>query len=392
MYDVVMLVLNDVAYDRRVRAEAAALAAAGWRVLVIGTQRHDGLLPDQERMQGFDLRRARYGRFGAALWRPWRWVRHVLQAWQLVRTLRGVRTRAYHAHDLPALILLSIVRTLDQNRAALVYDAHELYFFMTRDDPRLVQIWRWLTLPLFVRLEGRLARRADAILGLAEERGRFMARWYGVPRPTIIHNALDPVAELCGLPVDLRRVVGTDRRIIVHTGDLTERGRCLGELVESVARLPDDAVLVFLGQGTAAAALRADAARSGIAHRVYFVPPVPPEQVATTIRAADAAVILLRPDSYNIRAAIPNKLWEAVAAGVPVVASNTRGMVSIIRRYHLGIVYEGCDPATVAGALSEMLSPDTQMYYRARVKEAQQVLNWQTEAAKLCALYREVLR
>ncbi|MBN2304758.1 MAG: glycosyltransferase, partial [Anaerolineae bacterium] len=318
-----MIVLNDMTYDGRVRAEAAALVAAGWRVLVIGTQRADGSLPDRETIRGFDLWRVRYGRYGARLWRPWRWFRHGFQATQVVRTVLSVRARAYHAHDFPALILLSLARILHRGlrgrRVVLVYDAHELYLFQGQYTSRLVRAWHRLTLPLFAWVEGALARRADAVIGLSAARGRFLARWYGIPRPVIVFNTLDPVGETADSPIDLRAVVGTGRRIVVHTGDITDQGRCLTELVTAVAQLLDDVALVFLGRGDEEKPLRQLAKTLGIGQRVFFVPPVPPEQVPATICVADVAVALLRPDSYNIRASIPNKLWEAVAAGVPVV-------------------------------------------------------------------------
>ncbi len=71
--------------DARVRREAAALAGAGWRVLVVGTQRARGTLPERETLYGFDIQRVSYGRFGAQKWWPWRWIRHGLQAGQIIR-------------------------------------------------------------------------------------------------------------------------------------------------------------------------------------------------------------------------------------------------------------------------------------------------------------------
>jgi glycogen(starch) synthase len=390
-YDVVMLVLNDVSFDGRVRSEAAALAAAGWRVLVVGTQRANGKLPDQETMQGFELRRVRYGRFGERLWRPWRWVRHGLQAWQIVRALSERQTRAYDAHDFPALILVSLTLMLRHRRAVLVYDAHELYLFRAPYHSRLANAWHRLTRPLFMHLEQRLARRADAVLALAEARARLLARWYGIPRPAVIQNALDPVSLDIPAPVDLRRVVGEGRRCVVHTGDIDGRRRAVTELVRAVALLPEDVALVFLGQGASVEAVRALAEACGIGERVFIVPPVPPEHVAVTIRPADVAAILMRTESWNTRAGLPNKLFEAVGAGVPVLASDMFVLRRVVRRYDLGLLCDQDDPALIARALRQMLVPETQAFYRERVQAAQRDLNWQIEAEKLRTVYGRLL-
>lgn len=383
-YDIVMLVLNDLAVDGRVRSEAAALAADGRRVLVIGTQRADGSLPDRESLRGFEVQRVRYGRYGAAKWWPWRWLRHAIQAGQVVAALRQVRTRAFHAHDLPALLLVALARGLRGARPKLVYDAHELYLFMA---PQGARRWR----PVFMGIEGALARRADGVLALAEGRARLLSRWYRIPCPVVIENMLDPVPEGAPAPVDLRAVAGAGRRIVVHTGYVDPRRRATRELVLALHTLPDDIALVFLGGGEGVAALHALARESGLGDRVHFLPPVPPETVAATIRVADAAAILMRAESWNTRAGLPNKLFEAVAAGVPVVASDMFVLRRIVRRYDLGVLVDHDDPADIARGLAAVLSPEGQARYRAGMRAAQREMTWTGEAARLCAFYREVL-
>lgn len=390
-YDVVMLVLNDVSFDGRVRNEAAALVKAGWRVLVIGTQRSDGTLPDSESWHGVDLWRVRYRRFGAGLWWPWRWIRHGLQAWQILHILASTSARVYHAHDLPALILLSIVRAGRHKRPALVYDSHELYLFQPRNRSRLAEWLHQFTLPLAMALEGYLARRANGVLALVEGRARLLSRWYKIPRPLVIHNALDPVDEHAPAPINLQFVIGMGRRCIVHTGNIVERWLAVAELVRAVALLPDDVALVFLGQGESAGYVRTLADQLGLNGRVYIVPPVQPDQVAAVIRSADVAAIPLRPESWNIRAALPNKLFEAIGAGVPVLASNMFVLRRIVRRYDLGLCCDFNDPAAIAAALRQMLTPEAQSHYRACVRAAQVEINQQAEMRKLLDFYRLLL-
>jgi glycogen(starch) synthase len=390
-YGIVMLVLNDVAHDARVRREAAALAGAGWRVLVVGTQRAGGTLPQRETLNGFDILRMNYRRFGAQKWWPWRWIRHGLQAGQIVWVLRKIPARAYHAHDLPALTLVSLVRGLQRNPPALVYDSHELFLFTSPYKSRLFNRWHWLTRPAFMRLEGYLTRQTDAVITVCEAIARLLARWYGIKRPDVIRNALDPVnaASSPDLP-DLHDITG-GRRCIVHTGRITNRGRCLTELVEALALLPADVALVFLGTvEDAKPELDRQIERLKLNGRVFFVPPVAPEQVSLVIRSADAAAVLMRPDSLNMRAALPAKFFEAIAAGVPVVASAQYTLARVVHAFELG---ECCatDPQSIAAAFTRVLDPERQQYYRGRIAAAQQVLNWQTEAVKLCAIYQRVL-
>jgi glycosyltransferase involved in cell wall biosynthesis len=387
-YDVVMLALNDLAHDGRVRREAAALARAGWRVLVLGTQRSDGPLPDDERIQGFEVQRVRYENFGVRLWWPWRWLRHGLQAVQLIRALRSVSPQAYHAHDLPALMLVSLAR---RRKTRLVYDSHELYLFQSPRRIRWADAWHRANRRLFFALERYLARRADAVIVVSEPCARILRRWYRLKTILVVRNCIDPPPTNAHIPVAIRARTGEGSHLIVHTGDLTNRGRCLSELVEAFRLLDPDVNLVFLGQGEDQSMLEQQVVQSGLEDRVEFVPPVPPAEVAATIQVADAAVVALRPDSWHIRSTLPNKLFEAIAAGLPVVVSKTFALARIVRAFDLGILCDTTDPGAIALALRQIVEPQHQHHYRARVRMAQAGLNWQTEAAKLCHLYRTLL-
>jgi len=379
-YDIVMLVLNDLSFDGRVRREAAALAGHGWRVLVIGTQRAGGTLPDDEHALGFRIRRVRYGRFGYSLRRPWRWARHILQAVQIVRALSRTRARVYHAHDLPALLLAAAARWGRRSETRLVYDSHELYLYLPRDRSRRGDRLYRLVRPIWFAVERRLARGADAVITVSEPVARCLAGWYGIPRPVVIRNCIDPVPP-----------APAQKPYLVHTGDLTNRGRCLDELVEAFAAVPEGVDLVFLGYGEARAALEVRAQTLGVENRVRFVPPVKPEAVAETISDAQAALVLLRPDSWHSRATLPNKLFEAVAAGLPVVASDKFAVRRMVESYRLGIICDATDPAAIAGAIRRILEPERQTEHRQAITEAQHRLNWRTEAERLAALYRELL-
>lgn len=390
-YDSVMVVLNDLSFDIRVRNEAAALAADGRRVLVIGTQRADGGLPDRESVRGFEMLRVRYGRWGAAKWWPWRWLRHGVQAVQLIRVVRGVPARVLHAHDLPALLLVAAARMLRRDHPQVIYDAHELWLFQSPPESRLARVWHRVTRPFFMRIERALMRRADRVITLAEVMARVFTRWYGVAPPAVIVNALDLVPPEAQAPVDLRALVGADRQIVVHTGFADLRRRAVLELVTALALLPDDIVLVLLGAGDDTRVVEQHACDHGVAERMFIVAAVPPEQVTVTIRAADAAAVLLRPDSWNTRVGLPNKLFEALAAGVPVVASDLCVLRPYVRRWGIGRLCDQDDPVAIAAALQAVLDPVIQAELRANIRAAQAEFNETREADKLCDLYREVL-
>jgi glycosyltransferase involved in cell wall biosynthesis len=287
---------------------------------------------------------------------------------------------------------MTVARWFRDGATSIVYDAHELFLFQPPRGRRLADFWTRTTRPIFLALERRLARQATAVVTVTEPLARWYAWKFRVPRPCVVRNALDPLLRDDTGPVDLRKIVEPTCAILVHTGIITNRGRSLSETVEALQYVPESVCLVFLGQGEHQEDLQETARKWGVSGRVFFVPPVLPDEVPETIRSADAALVLLRPDSVNTWGALPNKLFEAVAAGLPVVVSPTFALARVVVEHDLGPVCVGFGPQEIAAGIQAALSPEGQSRYRARVMAAQQKMNWQHEAAKLCQIYEGILR
>jgi glycosyltransferase involved in cell wall biosynthesis len=94
--------------------------------------------------------------------------------------------------------------------------------------------------------------------------------------------------------------------------------------------------------------------------------------------------------TLNHRLATPNKLFEAIGAGVPVVVSDLPGMASIVRQTGVGETCDPSDPADVARALRAILdrSPSDRRALRDHcLAVAQDQYNWEEQAERLVDLY-----
>jgi glycogen synthase len=87
-----------------------------------------------------------------------------------------------------------------------------------------------------------------------------------------------------------------------------------------------------------------------------MLPPVAPEQVTWLLRKAGLALVTHSDRWVNHRLALPNKLFQAVAAGVPVVATDVGELAKIVRNYGLGTLYRPGDPASLAAAVNSVLA------------------------------------
>ncbi|MBN1966221.1 MAG: glycosyltransferase [Anaerolineae bacterium] len=380
---VLMLVLNDMTHDSRVRREADALADAGFRVVVIGTHDASSPLPDREAIRGWELRRFRYGR-GSERLRHFRVpgpLRHIWQLIALVRALKKHHPQAWHAHDFPALVPVALARLGRRAPNALVYDVHDLYFHRSTTS---VTPWHALARRTGLWLERRLARRADARLTVSPLMADFLAALWDIsPPPTVVLNgaAYPPDAPALARPTGARLW-------LVHTGTLIARGRKLPEVLAGLVRLPPDVHLTCLGDGPQQVELVRLAAALGLAARVHFLPPVPPEHVSAAIRHADAAVVAFDASLPNYAVTIPNKLFEALGAGLPVVAARTPALERFFAAHPIGPLWDAADPASLAEAVAALADPAQSSAWRQAARTAQAQAGWRAQARILCDCYQ----
>jgi len=457
---VVMFVLNDCRTDARVLREAGTLVGAGHAVTIMArpSDLSDQRI-EHELRNGFEITRVpvplrlrQRVRLAAAPWRRWRratmWARDQLKAgpvgWVklagagllgvvalpfalLVAILVGltwlvpgsarvrsgidwlVRWRTsteewnraaaaaapdadvFHAHDLNALHAAVLARA--RAGGALVYDSHEI--FLESGSHALRPGW---ARRIFRRREATWAAEADALVTVNDALAAELGSRYALRRVVVVHNCLPRPGPAADGPGPLRGAlrVGADTPIALYHGGFSKH-RGLEELVAAAA-LPVLAGVrvVFLGYGSMAAELRALAAASPAADRVHVLPAVPPDVLVDWVRDADVAVMPIRDSTLNHHLSTPNKLFEALAAGVPIVASDLPEMRRIVLddpTGPLGLLCDPADPASIAGAIADLLGRPAAN--RAALRErcrtaARDRWNWETESARLVALYADL--
>jgi glycosyltransferase involved in cell wall biosynthesis len=173
---------------------------------------------------------------------------------------------------------------------------------------------------------------------------------------------------------------------VLHQGAVAE-GRGGGNLVRAVAEM-DSAHLLFLGaDGAFAEGLVHLASELGAADRTHFHPPVALTELLSYTTQADVGVSLLEDTCDNHRLALPNKLFEYLAAGLPVVVSDLPEMRRLVFERQVGWVTDPGDPADIARALVEATGSRGDESLENRVRVAAAELNWRQERSRLTDLY-----
>jgi len=374
---VVMLVRNAYTHDSRVKKEASSLLGAGYRVTVVADAAPG--LPQREHRDGTDV--VRVPRSAPAI--PG--LRFLLHQWKLARSLREQRPAILHAHDSNALIPVALAaRALG---IPYVYDAHDLWLGRPRRErSRLYFGLSQLTYRLIERL---LIPRAAATLTVSPPIVEHLRRRYRLRNVALVPNY--PELPDVVAPRDLRGLASLpDLPIALYLGGLMA-GRGLEELVDAVAMLPS-VQLVALGEGVLADELRDRAEGAGAANRVHLLPPVPPDEVIPFAASADLGISPILPFSLNSQFSLPNKLFQYMAAGIPVVASDLPQVRAVLDGARCGIVVDTTRPAAIAHAIAEVLADPAEaraMGQRGAHAVAERH-RWQISAGILLGVYAEL--
>jgi glycosyltransferase involved in cell wall biosynthesis len=148
-------------------------------------------------------------------------------------------------------------------------------------------------------------------------------------------------------------------------------------------------VTAFLGFGRMEARLREAASASD--GRIVVLPPVPSEELLEWTVGASLAFVGAPPRTINLGLTIPNKLFESLMAGVPVVVAGGTAVARLVAEAGAGIVVEPWTAASLADALATTLAaPDAERdALRRRARDAALTrYNWETERTGLVELYR----
>ncbi len=397
---VLMMVPDCQMIDRRVLQQARTLVDAGHEVTLLagfecareehyacqGVQVHRYVYDwDDERLKRLRARLPDNDRLRMLVNRAWMAVArrclHVAPFDEFVISRgRAFPADVVHVHDLPLLKHGAILAR--EMNARLVFDSHEIYHEQEGLTPRLRR--------QLLRNERRYVPRCDVFITVNEAIADYFERLHG-RRPMVLLNCADrpPPGFDATSRADLRRRAGipADARVVLYQGWISAE-RNLAALVQAAAILPEDAWLVMIGYGAYEPELKRLAENQPWSGKVRFLGRVEPQEMLALTAGADLGVIPYQPVDLNHRLCSPNKFFEYVQAGVPVLAEALPFFEEMkVRR---GVVEVGRlgTPAGMAEAIRGLLADPARLErMRGACRQAAEVFNWETEGRKLLAAY-----
>ena len=367
---VLMLLTNPFRPDPRVYKEARSLIKGGYEVTIFAWDR-DAKFPETEVLDGIRIRRfsipSSYGSMSM--------VRGLLKFWKAARKeAKKLDFDIVHCHDFDTLPAgLNIARKVGKK---VVYDAHENYASMIEFDvPRPVYLFvRWY--------EKRLAPKADGVIAASEPMGDALSCPY-----VTVTNARELE------DIDLERLRNCaekmpDAFILTYIGVL-EPMRFLTEACEVVEAM-EGVHLVIGGYGRLEDDIKAHADRS---EKITFLGRVPYEDVMPCTAASNAVMCVFDPTNKNNVMGPPNKLFEGMMAGRPVLATKGTYSGDVVERTGCGIAID-YSPDSFKKAVEFLRDNPEEAKEMGRKgrKAAEEEFNWGVMEKRLLGLYDSVLK
>jgi glycosyltransferase involved in cell wall biosynthesis len=168
-------------------------------------------------------------------------------------------------------------------------------------------------------------------------------------------------------------------------------GQAIPQLLQAMTTVPASVHTAFLGGGYQQ--FLGSIQALGLNARVHLVPPVKPFEVVPFIRSADASLLLYYPLSPNYLHCLPNGLFQAIAAGLPLLYPEMPEIQRIARQHGLGLPIDPLSPTSIAsGMLTFVRHPDRLSESRRNVARARETLSWEHEERVLAALLDQTIR
>lgn len=362
---IIISVTNDLSLDQRVHRVATTLVDMGFEVTLVGRHRPQSLPLDQ---RPYATKRLHFGFQTGKLF-------YLAYAIRMFWWLLFQRVDVLLANDMDTLLPNFLVAKLRGKR--LVYDSHEYWTEVPelQDRPLSRKVWLWL--------ERRLFPRVDAAYTVNDSIAQIYTRLYEVD-----------VKVVRNLPfhIDQQPVMVDKKHVLLYQGALN-MGRGIELMIEAMAYLPDYQ-LVIAGYGSIEQPLRGLAAGRPFKDQITFTGFLPPAQLLATTRSAMLGMSLEADRGASYHFALPNKLFDYIQAGVPVLVSDLPEMAAVVRDHGVGdLLLETERKPELLAAKIRAICEDVDKYsvLALNCQQAAQVLSWENERSRVEAIYAPFL-
>lgn len=365
---VVLAVTNDLSGDQRIHKVAMSLIKFGYEPVLAGR-----LLPHSVPVsRSYDCKRFRIAFRKGPLF-------YLAYNFRLFLYLLFVKAEVFLANDLdtlPAVFLAGIIR-----RKKIVYDSHEYFTEVPElvNRPGVKKIWEFI--------EGMIFPKLSFVYTVNNSIADIYTAKYGVS-VGVVRN-VPPATRPQPVPGILPGGF-TDRPVIIYQGALNI-GRGLEEIIRSMPLMPDFHFLIA-GDGDIKDQLVVLVRQLDLDKRIFFTGRVPFEQLSWYTAQATLGISLEQDYGLNYHYALPNKLFDYLQSGIPVIASDLPEIRQIVENVGFGLIINRFDPEYISQTIVSMISDQESMNtWRKNARKAAPDFTWESEEKELVKYFPAIL-
>lgn len=292
---------------------------------------------------------------------------------RLWKELKNSDADMYIAEDFFPLAFTAIIGR--RKNAKVVYNSRELYPFL--GGLRNKKITQWI----IKIIEKKYITKVDLVLTTGDMDSKFLEDYYRISNTLVIRNI--PLLQQPKGKIDLRSKLNIppNNKILLYQGVMIE-GRGIIKTISLLKKIPN-LDFVLLGDGALRKEFERAAKKYGVADRVHFLGTIPQKDLINYTVAADIGLALIENISISYYHALPNKLFEYIMAGLPVLSSNLPQMEKIISDYNVGIIVDDKNDEEILAGLTKLVSDDKLIReLKENCRIASLELNWEREYSK----------
>ena len=369
MKKVIVSVINDLASDQRVHKVCTTLTNMGFEVLLVGRK-----LPNSPKLEEriYKTKRMRLLFTKGPLF-------YAEYNFRLMLLLLFRKFDLLVSNDLDTLLANYMVSKIKAK--PLVYDSHEYFTEVPELQGRKAkQIWE--------RIEAKIFPKLKDIITVNKSIANLYEKKYGkelkVVRNIPFRRSSIEVLTKADLGID------EQQRIIVLQGAGINMDRGAEEAVRAMKEV-ENAVLLIIGGGDVLDILKQMVEEHKLDKKVLFIPRQPIDKLYAFTALADVGLSLDKDTNLNYRFSLPNKIFDYIQCGTPVLASDLPEVKNIIQSYDVGLIVEEHSPKSIAQSLELMLNSDFKKTHKAQLEKAAEDLVWENEEKVLKEIYSKYL-
>ncbi len=371
MKRIIISATSDLVTDQRVHKVAQSCVLVRYDVIVIGREKKDSLKIDD---RNYKVKRFK-------LWFEKGPLFYASYNLRLLLFLLFNKADIYIANDLDTLAANFLSSRI--KGVPVLFDNHEYFTGVPEllERPFVRKFWKAIERYIFPKLK-YIYTVNDSLKNIFEKE-------YNVP-VEVIRNI-----PLCGVEktenkntnIDIPR----DKKIVLYQGAIN-KDRGIEEAIKSM-QFVDGVLLLIIGDGDVINEVKKLAVDLNLQEKVKFTGKIPFRELINYTQLADLGLCIEKPTNINYIYSLPNKLFDYIRSGVPVLASHLPEVENIINQYSIGEFIESHDPQHIASQIRKCLDDESsRTLWKENLKIASHDLCWENEEKILLQIITRALK